>query len=61
MSNSPIPANSDVPAFNTGGLQAAVQAVATALRAAPSTQSGVAYSAGNSLGEIISALTRIGA
>lgn len=59
--NAPIPTNADVPAFSTEGLQAAVRAVATALRGAPSTQSNITYSAGHSLSEIISALVRIGA
>jgi hypothetical protein len=59
--NNPIPSNADVPAFNTEGLQAAVQTVATALRAADSTWSNVTYNAGADLSSVISALTRIGA
>ena len=60
MSANPI-SDLTVPTFNTSGLTAAVELVRNTLAAAPSTQSQVTYGAGQSLGEVISALARIGA
>lgn len=76
MSANPI-ADLTVPDFNATGLTAAsqtltddpavftltdaVKLIRDTLAAAPSTQSQITYGAGQSLGEVISALSRIGA
>lgn len=76
MSANPI-SDLTIPAFATTGLTAAsqtltddpavftladaVRLIRDTLAAAPSTQSQITYGAGQSLGEVISALERIGA